>query len=102
MTSVPPPPEKRWPSDARQIPNPYAPVQARAPFSKAAVVGFIISCIGLFFFSMAGPLGTAISGRGFRRARERGLRGRGLAIAGMILGVVDFAFYIVARFLVHS
>jgi hypothetical protein len=30
------------------------------------------------------------------------LRGRGLAIAGMILGVVDFAFYIVARFLLHS
>ncbi|WP_427018749.1 DUF4190 domain-containing protein [Pseudarthrobacter sp. P1] len=85
-----------------QIPNPYTPVQARAPFSKAAIAGFIISCVGLFVFAVAGPLGTAISGIGFRRATDRGLRGRGLAIAGMILGVVDFAFYLVARYLIPS
>lgn len=101
MTRVPQPPEKHWPSDAPRIPNPYAQVQARAPFSKAAIAGFIISCVGLFVFAMAGPLGTVISGMGFRRARDHGLRGRGLAVAGMILGVVDFAFYLVARFLLH-
>ncbi|GAB2730101.1 DUF4190 domain-containing protein [Arthrobacter bambusae] len=101
MTNVPRPPQKRWPSDAPQIRNQYAPVQARAPFSKAAITGFIISCVGLFVFAMAGPLGTAISGIGFRRARDHGLRGRGLAIAGMIIGIVDFAFYLVTRFLIH-
>jgi hypothetical protein len=29
------------------------------------------------------------------------LRGRGLAIAGMIIGVADFAFYLIARYLLH-
>ncbi|OOP62793.1 hypothetical protein BMF89_07895 [Arthrobacter sp. SRS-W-1-2016] len=101
MSSVPPPPEKRWPSGAPQVPHPYAPVQKRAPFSKAAIAGFIISCVGLFVFAMVGPLGTALSGIGLRRARDRGLRGRGLAIAGMIIGIADFAFYLVARYLLN-
>jgi hypothetical protein len=48
-----------------------------------------------------GPLGTALSGIGLRRARDRGLRGRGLAIAGMIIGIADFAFYLVARYLLN-
>ncbi|ALE07599.1 hypothetical protein AL755_05890 [Arthrobacter sp. ERGS1:01] len=77
-------------------------LQNRAPFSKAAIAGFIVGIVGLIVFAMAGPLATALSGIGFRNARDKGLRGRGLAIAGMILGVVDFAFYIVARFLLHS
>lgn len=101
MTRVPRPPGKRRPSDAPPRRNPYAPVRARAPFSKAAIAGFIISCIGLFVFAMAGPLGTAVSGIGLRRARDHGLRGRGLAIAGMVIGVADFAFYLITRFLLH-
>lgn len=101
MTHVPQNPERGWPSDAQQIRNPYVSVQARAPFSKAAIAGFIISCMGLFVFAMAGPLGVVISSMGFRRARDNGLRGRGIAIAGMIVGVVDFAFYLIARFLLH-
>jgi hypothetical protein len=101
LSSVPPPPEKRWPSGAPQVPHPYTPVQKRAPFSKAAIAGFIISCVGLFVFAMVGPLGTALSGIGLRRARDRGLRGRGLAIAGMIIGIADFAFYLVARYLLN-
>jgi hypothetical protein len=99
MTRMPQPSEKRWPSELSRIPNPYAPVRKRAPFSKAAVIGFFISCIGLFVFAMAGPFGTAISGLGLRRAKENGLRGRSFAIAGMILGGVDFAFYLSAHFL---
>lgn len=102
MASVPPSSENHWPSETAPIADPYTPVKARAPFSKAAVAGFIISCIGLIVFAVAGPLGTALSGIGFRRAREHGLRGRGLAIAGMILGAADFAFYLLGRYAVHS
>ncbi|WP_427170224.1 DUF4190 domain-containing protein [Arthrobacter sp. 92] len=102
MTSVPPPPENPWPSDAARLPDSYVPARARPPFSKTAVAGFIISCVGLVVFAMAGPLGAALSGTGLRRIRERGLRGRGLAIAGIIIGVVDFASYLVVRFLLHS
>ncbi|MHC6222091.1 DUF4190 domain-containing protein [Arthrobacter sp. MMS24-S77] len=101
MARVPQPSEKRWPSETPQMRNPQGPTQVRPPFSKAAITGFIISCVGLFVFAMAGPLGTAISGIGFRRAREHGLRGRGLAIAGMVIGIVDFAFYLLVRFLLH-
>ena len=102
MTSVPPRPENPWASDAPQMLDLQASVKARPPFSKAAIAGFIISCVGLFVFAMLGPLGAAISGFGLRRAKEQGLRGRGLAIAGIIIGAADFAFYLAARFLIQS
>ncbi|WP_051388949.1 DUF4190 domain-containing protein [Arthrobacter sp. 35W] len=79
-----------------------ASVKARPAFSKAAIAGFTISCIGLFVFAMLGPLGAAISGIGLRRIKEQGLRGRGLAIAGIIIGAADLAFYLAARFLIPS
>ncbi|MFH5878570.1 DUF4190 domain-containing protein [Arthrobacter sp. NA-172] len=101
MTQLPQPPEKRWPSEGPQIPNPHAPATARAPFSKAAIAGFVISCVGLIVFAAAGLLGAVISVVSLRRIRERGLRGRGLAIAGLIIGVLDFVFYLTAQFLVH-
>lgn len=102
MTNVPQPSENPWPSDAPKVPYPYVPDQVRAPFSKATVAGFIISCVGLFVFAMLGPLGAAVAGVGLRRTRDRGLRGRGLAIAGMIIGAADFVFYLLGRFVLHS
>lgn len=102
MTSVPPPPENYWPSDRPHAPDPYMRAELRPPFSKAAIAGFVLGCIGLFVFAFIGPLATAISRVGLNHTKKRGLRGRGLAIAGMIIGVADFAFYGIARSMFHS
>lgn len=96
MTSVPPPSENRWPSERPTASNPNTTDHDRPSFSKAAIAGLVVSCAGLFVFAMAGPIGTALAGVGLRHVRERGLRGRRLAIAGIIIGVVDFAFYVIA------
>lgn len=101
MTSVPPP-ENRWPSDQIRTPALHQPVQVRPPFSKAAIAGFVLGCIGLVVFAFIGPLAAAISRIGLQHIRKRGLRGRGLAIAGIVLGVADFAFYLFTRYTLHS
>jgi len=74
---------------------PAAPAPERPPFSKAAIWGFIISCISLIVFGFIGVLGVVISARGFRAARQGAARGRALAIAGMILGTIGFLYYAV-------
>lgn len=76
-------------------------VQGRPPFSKAAIAGFVLACAGLVVFAFIGPLATAISRAGLNHTRKRGLRGRGLAIAGMIIGIADFAFYLIAQYVRH-
>ena len=72
----------------------------RLPFSKSAIWGFVISCMSFFVFGFLGSLGVVLSARGFRAARLRTARGRGLAIAGMIIGMVGFLYYAI-NFIVH-
>lgn len=74
---------------------PAVPAPERLPFSKPAIWGFVISCVSLFVFGFIGALGAVISARGFRAARQGTARGRGLAIAGMIIGTVGFLYYAV-------
>ena len=73
----------------------------RLPFSQFAIWGFVISCISLFIFGIAGALGFALAGQGLRATRRGTARGRGLAIAGMIIGAVGFLFYAV-NFIVRA
>ncbi|WP_295127688.1 DUF4190 domain-containing protein [uncultured Leifsonia sp.] len=77
------------------------PVQ-RPPFSQLAIWGFVISCLSLFVFGFIGAMGAALSGRGFRAAAQGRARGKGLALAGMIIGAAGFLFwaivFIVSRF----
>lgn len=85
-----------------RLPDPVeqAAATARLPFSKAAVWGFALSCLSIFVFGFVGALGASISARGFRDARRGIARGRGLAIAGMIIGAIGFLYYAV-NFIVH-
>ena len=73
----------------------------RLPFSKAAIWGFALSCLSLLVFGFVGALGASISARGFHAARRGTARGRGLAIAGMILGTVGFLYYAVTFVMAH-
>ena len=72
----------------------------RLPFSKSAIWGFVISCVSLLVFGFLGSLGVVLSARGFRAAGLGIVRGRGLAIAGMIIGMVGFLYYAI-NFVVH-
>ncbi|QNE37198.1 DUF4190 domain-containing protein [Leifsonia shinshuensis] len=71
------------------------PVAPPLPFSQQAIWGFVISCVSLFVFGFLGLLGVLLASRGFRAASQGRARGRGLAIAGMIVGTVGFLFYAV-------
>lgn len=78
-----------------QPPQAWAPpaAPARPPFSRLAIWGFVISCVSLVVFGFIGVIGVVLSGRAFRSARQGLVRGRGLAIAGMILGTLGFLYY---------
>jgi hypothetical protein len=74
-------------------------VPSRLPFSKAAIFGIALACVSLFVFGVSGALAVGLSARGFRDARRGVVRGRGLAIAGMIVGFVSFVLYAINFYL---
>lgn len=62
-------------------PAPFAPPAAllpRAPFSVMAIIGFVFA-----FF--AAPIGVVLSHVSLVQIRKHGLRGKGLAIAGIVM-----------------
>lgn len=65
--------------------NYQAPPEQR-PFSGMAITGFVFSLLWL------GGLGSlaavAVCGVALKRAKTRGQNGRGLAVAGLILGIL--------------
>lgn len=116
MTDLPP----ERPSDDSDLPR-YAPPPAadsasdsaprppaaylgvsRPSFSKQAIAGFAVSCIALFVFGFLGILGFVLSMRGLRATRDIGLRGRGLAIAGVIIGLIDFLYWAFSVFVLRQ
>ena len=80
------------PAAERTFPTPPA-TPTRLPFSRLAIWGFVLSCVSIFVFGFIGALGAILSSRGFRAARQGTVRGRGLAIAGMIIGLIGFLYY---------
>jgi hypothetical protein len=66
---------------------------ALLPFSKLAIFGFAIACVSLFVLGWLGLVGAILSARGLRDIRHGLVRGRGLAIAGFVVGAVAFVAY---------
>jgi hypothetical protein len=83
---------------AAQPSSPEVQAAQRLPFSQLAIWGFVISCVSLFVFGFIGVLGAGLSGRGFRAAAQGRARGKGLAIAGMVIGAAGFLFWAVVFF----
>ena len=79
-------------------PEAYGVQGTRPPFNKMAIWGFVIACVGLFVFGFLGALAAALSLQALKAIRRTGERGKGLAIAGMCLGIFDFIFFLVGRF----
>lgn len=74
----------------------YAPSQPPAPTSAFAVVSLIT---GLLWFCWLGSIAAVVFGHlGLKECREQGLRGDGVAIAGLVLGyfgVATLALFII-------
>ncbi|MDQ1580645.1 MAG: hypothetical protein QOD05_1420 [Microbacteriaceae bacterium] len=96
MTEFPPvtPPAAGSPDPSAQTTTPAADsTPARLPLSRWTIYGFVLAFISLFIFGFLGALGVILSARGFRDSRRGIVRGRGLAIAGIIIGFLAFVFY---------
>ena len=105
MSTPPPPPpggnQSPYPSPPPQYGGPPpgyapygAPAQPQQGFSGMAIAGFVLSLIGAFpglwfwVLQIPGYLGTIFSIVGLKQTKATGKRGRGLAIAGLVIGII--------------
>jgi hypothetical protein len=70
--------------------------KAKKELKQYAIIGLVLSCIGLFVFWILGIIGLALSGRAlvltFHEAIKKEnnvLKFRIIAVSGMILGLID-------------
>ena len=66
---------------------------ARPPLSKRAIVGFVMACVSVFYLGAMGALGAVLCINSLADIRRGRTRGRRLAIAGIIVGLVSFILY---------
>jgi hypothetical protein len=60
-----------------------------------AITSLVLGIVGFFFGSIIlGPLAVIFGGIGLNRANH-GAKGKGMSIAGVILGIVDIVLFIV-------
>jgi hypothetical protein len=60
-----------------------------------AVAGFVCALVGIFLFNfILGPLGIIFGGIGLSHARD-GAPNRGLAIAGVVIGILDVILFLI-------
>lgn len=102
MSSMPPPPP---PGDQPPPPYGYAYAspdgQPYAPKNSGmAITGFVLSLVGtipcfwFWFLQVPGYLGVIFSAIGMKATAGGARKGRGLAIAGLVVGLVVTAFAI--------
>src|SRR5664279_4359975 len=110
----------QYPSQYWQDPTPqhqqYPPQQYQqyqqyqqpvATSNGMGITGFVTGLLGLVFFwvpffgIVLGILGIVFSGAGFQSFRKRG-QTNGLAIAGLVLGIITVAIYVIFAIAIAS
>ena len=80
----------------------YGSPVAASRSNGLAIAGMVCGIVGLFFANIIlGPLAIIFGGIGLSRA-NRGASNRGMAMAGIILGIIDIVVWILVLALVSS
>lgn len=96
---VPPKPEA--PAEAASAPQappvygPYARPVPQAKTNGLAIAGLICSGLGLHTCGLTAVAGLILSLLALRQIRERGEKGKGVAVAGVVIGAVILVFFAV-------
>ena len=68
------------------------PVAPKTKFSWEAIVGFVVSLVGTFMPEVGalicGIVGIVFSALGMGKTKKPNVKGRGLAIAGLVLAII--------------
>ena len=68
-------------------------------FCGKAIAGFVLSLVGVLVLALpCGIIGLVFSALGMSDVKRKSLRGNGLAIAGLVISIVDIVFGIVNFF----
>ncbi len=63
---------------------------SKPKFSGFAIAGFVVSLVGLFIFAIVGGvIGVIMSAFALKETKQNIKRGRGLAIAGLVISIID-------------
>lgn len=87
--------QTREPQTTQATATPTAPpgtVGTSQGWSGYAIAGFVLSLLGLW--GVGSILGIIFSVMGRNRARRNGQRGEGLAVAGIVIGIVTLLGFI--------
>jgi hypothetical protein len=87
---TPPPPYQGMPPHQTVPPGIW---KGRPPMSKMTIYGFVVCCVSVAILGFISVIGVILCARGLRESRAGTARGAGLAIAGMVIGVLSFIFY---------
>jgi 4-amino-4-deoxy-L-arabinose transferase-like glycosyltransferase len=88
----------------------YAPMGAPPPAARQsgmAIAGFVLSLVALLpcfwvFFQIPGVLGVIFSVIGLRATKRQMRRGRGLAVAGLVVGSIAIAIAVLFTLYVYT
>ena len=114
----PPPPTLTPPPYAPVAPPPgpwgatptYAPVGSTPPSARhsgMAIAGFVLSLVALLpcfwiWIQLPGALGVIFSAIGLRATKHQQRKGRGLAIAGLVVGLIAVAIAVLFTLYVYT
>ncbi len=76
--------------------QPYGPAPVQEPGNGMATAGFVVSLVSFLCCTLGSPVGLILSIVGMTKAKNVGGKGKGLAIAGIILGALGILAFIIS------
>lgn len=84
-----------------QMPYGQNQMYAKKPVNGLAIAAMVIGIVGIFFFSIIlGPLAIVLAAFALRNGNEKS--GRGMAIAGLVLGIIDTVLAVILLILAQA
>ena len=66
-------------------------------YSPWAITGMVVSLVSIFFnlFAIVPTIGVIFSGIGMKQTADGQMRGRGMAITGLVIGIIGITYMII-------